>query len=63
MNAASMWAVMQRFGYTELPDELNGSNIHRLENVMTIEPGFHSLFDALQVWLVATVRPTRPSVI
>ena len=56
--AATMWAVMVRFGYTQLPDDLNGSNVHRLENVMTVVPGFHLAFDWLKVWLVATVRLT-----
>jgi hypothetical protein len=48
-----MW-VVNRFGHEELPDELNGSKIHRLENVMTVVPGFHSLFDELKVWFVST---------
>ncbi|KDR73312.1 hypothetical protein GALMADRAFT_270137 [Galerina marginata CBS 339.88] len=43
-----------RFGYTQLPDDLNGSNVHRLENVMTVAPGFQLAFDQLKVWLVAT---------
>jgi len=53
-----MWAVMHRFGYEALPDELNGSKVHRLENVMTWVPGFHMDFDLLDVWFVATVRST-----
>jgi len=52
--AATMWAVMVRFGYTKLPDDLNGSNVHRLENVMTVVPVFHLFFDQLKVWFVAT---------
>jgi hypothetical protein len=52
-----MWAVMSRFGHETLPDELNGSKIHRLENVMTLENGFHTLFDQLEIWFVPTVRP------
>ena len=53
-----MWAVMVRFGYTQLPDDSNGSNVHRLENVMTVVFGFHLPFDRLKVWLVATVHLT-----
>ena len=53
-----MWAVMVRFGYTQLPNDLNGSNVHRLENVMMVVPGFHLAFDQLKVWLIATVRLT-----
>jgi hypothetical protein len=43
-----MWAVSNRFGHKELPDELNGSKVHRLENVMTMVPGFHTIFDQLK---------------
>ncbi|KAF8803108.1 hypothetical protein BYT27DRAFT_6743825 [Phlegmacium glaucopus] len=52
--AVTMWAVMVRFGYTQLPDDLAGSNVHRLENAMTVVPGFHLAFDQLKVWFVAT---------
>jgi len=52
--AATMWAVMCRFGFEELPAELNGSKVHRLENVMTLVHGFHVNFDQLMVWFVAT---------
>ena len=51
-----MWAVMSRFGHEELPAELNGSKVHRLENVMTLVHGFRADFDDLMVWFVATVR-------
>jgi len=53
-----MWAVMQRFGYESLPDELNGSKVHRLENVMTLVAALHTEFDQLNIWFVATVRLT-----
>lgn len=52
-----MWALMEHFGNTTLPDELGGTNIHRLENVMSLCVDFHSLFDDLWAWFVATVRP------
>jgi hypothetical protein len=51
-----MWAVMHRFGHENLPDELNGPKIHRLENVMTLVPQIQSLFDELNIWFVSTVR-------
>lgn len=51
-----MWAVMARFGYTQLPNDLNGPNVHRLENVMTTVTGFHLIFDQLKIWFDATVR-------
>ena len=53
-----MWAVMLRFGYKSLPDDLTGHKVHRLENVMTLTSDFHTHFDRLGVWFVATVRPT-----
>ena len=53
--AASVWAVMERFGQVLGVDELNGADIHRAENVMTMDMTLHTLFDALGIWLEATV--------
>jgi hypothetical protein len=53
--AASAWAVMCRMGNILVFDELNGNDVHRLENVMTMEMGIHGLFDELGLWLEATV--------
>jgi hypothetical protein len=53
--AAKMWNIIELFGYKNLPKELNGVNIHRLENILTLEPGLHSCFDDLSLWLEATV--------
>ena len=36
-------------------DELNGKNIHRLENVMTMRTDLHWVFDDLGLWFEATV--------
>jgi hypothetical protein len=58
-----MWSVMNGFGHDKLPDELNGSKIHRLENVMTVVSGFRTLFDQLKVWFVLTVGPNYPNCI
>jgi len=52
--AASAWAVMQHMGNVSLDDELNGANIYRLENVMTLTADMHLLFDCLELWLEAT---------
>jgi hypothetical protein len=46
---------MERMGSVLVPDELNGPDIHRLENVMTLETGIHTLFDTLKLWLDADV--------
>jgi hypothetical protein len=55
-----MWAVTTRFGHEKLPEELNGPQIHRLENVMTVDYTFQVLFDQLKIWFVPTVRPNYP---
>lgn len=47
---------MMRTGNVLVPDELNSANIHRLENVMTMEQGVHGMFDCLALWLETTVR-------
>ena len=49
--AAGVWAVLDRFGYKMAFEELNGSGIHRLENVLTLTPDVHISFDTLRVWL------------
>ena len=51
-----MWTVIGYFGYPEILDELNGSNLHSLRNVLTLEAFVHTLFDALRLWLEPTVR-------
>ncbi|KAI6160489.1 hypothetical protein EDD17DRAFT_1832609 [Pisolithus thermaeus] len=54
--ATSVWAVLDQFGYSALWEELNGSNVNRLENMITLEPSLHSFFDLLQVWFTDTTR-------
>jgi hypothetical protein len=46
-----VWAVLDRFGYEKPLKELNGSGIHRLENVLTLTQYVHDLFDTLQLWM------------
>ena len=38
-----------------LVDELNGSDIHRLENGLTLDQNKHSFFNTLKLWLEETV--------
>ncbi|KAI6012252.1 hypothetical protein EDC04DRAFT_2905058 [Pisolithus marmoratus] len=57
--ASSVWVVLDRFGYSSLQEELNGPNIHRLENVITMEPSLHHLFDSLQIWFTETAEPDK----
>ncbi|EPS99331.1 hypothetical protein FOMPIDRAFT_90294 [Fomitopsis schrenkii] len=44
------WGILQSFGY-HLQPELNGNNINRPENVMTLTQALHGLFDDLDFWL------------
>ncbi|KAI6117895.1 hypothetical protein EV401DRAFT_2072190 [Pisolithus croceorrhizus] len=57
--AASVWAVLDCFGYHSLRQELDGANIHRLENVMTMDPTVHYLFETLKIWFMATAVPHK----
>ncbi|KAI6028832.1 hypothetical protein F5J12DRAFT_889345 [Pisolithus orientalis] len=55
--AASVWGVLDRFGYSALREELNGPNIHRLENIVTMEKSLRIHFDRLWIWFTATEEP------
>ncbi|KAF4609636.1 hypothetical protein D9613_012069 [Agrocybe pediades] len=59
IQASMLWRVLQGFGYTTLPDELEGTKIHRLENVMTLQYDLYCFFDRLQLWFVATGEPNQ----
>ncbi|KAM5538034.1 hypothetical protein V8D89_008231 [Ganoderma adspersum] len=48
-HAETFWAILGRFGYGHIHDELKGTKIHRLENVMTLA-GIRALFRGLDVW-------------
>lgn len=45
------FAVLARFGQIDAIGELNGDNMHRLENVLTLNSDTHTLFDTLKLWL------------
>ncbi|KAI0089735.1 hypothetical protein BDY19DRAFT_83186 [Irpex rosettiformis] len=59
LYAGRAWAVLEGFGYGEILGELNGSDVNRLENVLTLENSCHSAFDNLWLWLEAT-EPDNP---
>jgi hypothetical protein len=46
---------MERFADILVSDELNASDIHRLENIITMDPTKHGHFNSLKLWLEATV--------
>ncbi|KAG9082390.1 hypothetical protein FS749_006876 [Ceratobasidium sp. UAMH 11750] len=49
--AAAVMAILESYGGINI-NELNGKNMHRLENVLTLQVGLHDAFDTLQVWFV-----------
>jgi hypothetical protein len=50
---ASVLAALERFGYNV--QNLNGSKVHSLHNVMTMEKNAHDWFDRLEMWFERTV--------
>ncbi|KAI5999985.1 hypothetical protein EDD15DRAFT_2362515 [Pisolithus albus] len=57
--AATVWAVLDCFGYPNLRQELDGAGIHRLENVMTMDVTTHQFFDTLKIYFTPTEVPNR----
>ncbi|KAL1943932.1 hypothetical protein VTO73DRAFT_3750 [Trametes versicolor] len=49
--AASLHAILHRFGGVDSTEELNGAKVHRLENILTLSLDTHTSFDRLQLWL------------
>ncbi|PPQ93669.1 hypothetical protein CVT25_012728 [Psilocybe cyanescens] len=49
--AASAQAVLSQFGQIRFIEELNGENLHRLENILTLDAVLHQQFDNLMIWL------------
>ena len=55
-SPASAWTILSRLsGRNNLLDELNGCNIHHLENVMTMRQDVKYLFDRFSFWFKPTV--------
>jgi len=46
---------MDYFAGIKVMEELNGPNIYRLENIMTLDTGVRVLFNNLDIWLEETV--------
>jgi hypothetical protein len=51
--ASSLWAAMERLGQRGFRDELDGSKIHPLGNIMTLHHDLHTHFNRLALWLEA----------
>ena len=46
---------MERFGYKDVVDNLDGHKIHRLDNIFTLDFGIRDLFNRLAIWFERTV--------
>ncbi|TFK36257.1 hypothetical protein BDQ12DRAFT_725293 [Crucibulum laeve] len=55
MFDAWIW-VMLRFGGIDVVNELNEENIHKLDNVLTLDRNVHASYSSLQTWLEAMVK-------
>ncbi|KIJ17841.1 hypothetical protein PAXINDRAFT_111464 [Paxillus involutus ATCC 200175] len=53
---------MDQFGYTHLPAELNGMNIHCLQNVLMLDLCMHVCFNELILWFEHTDTPNTYNV-
>ncbi|RDX41752.1 hypothetical protein OH76DRAFT_1302753, partial [Lentinus brumalis] len=49
-TARILWMTLERFGYTGLEEHLRGVNIHRLENVLTLEHNVRVFMDRMLLW-------------
>ncbi|KAF9474037.1 hypothetical protein BDN70DRAFT_936954 [Pholiota conissans] len=56
-STPSIWDIMNRFGYPNIYSELNGGNIHRLQNAITMCSDACDKFERLYLWLEATDIP------
>ena len=45
-----MWAIIESFGIIDILAELDGANIHRLSNALTLNLDVHIAFDGLKLW-------------
>ncbi|KAF8873781.1 hypothetical protein BD779DRAFT_1679049 [Infundibulicybe gibba] len=52
-------AILESFGYTQISEDLAGSKIHSLKNVLTMDSYNHSLFNRMDLWFEATDEPNR----
>ncbi|KAI0089731.1 hypothetical protein BDY19DRAFT_940543, partial [Irpex rosettiformis] len=59
LYAGRAWAVLECFGYGDMLGELNGSGVHRSENILTLAGDCHNAFDDLKLWL-EPIEPDNP---
>ncbi|EJT98493.1 hypothetical protein DACRYDRAFT_110937 [Dacryopinax primogenitus] len=54
---AGVAAVLSRFSNPSVPMDLSGPDMNKTWNLFTLTKGWHSLWDALLVWMEATATP------
>ena len=47
------WTILDQLGYTPILEELQGANLHRLENILTLDVNLQMAFDRLTLWFEA----------
>ncbi|KAL7278641.1 hypothetical protein ACG7TL_007642 [Trametes sanguinea] len=56
-DSATVWTILKRFGYEDICEELGfastSANLHRLENIMTLDVIVHEQFDRMNLWFQA----------
>ena len=45
-----MWGIIDGFGNIDVLAELDGANMHRLSNGLTLDGSIHTAFDGLNLW-------------
>jgi hypothetical protein len=45
-----VWSIVGLFGGVDVLSELDGVNVHRLSNGLTLTPDAHTMFDMLSLW-------------
>ncbi|KAJ8456782.1 hypothetical protein ONZ51_g11919 [Trametes cubensis] len=62
-EAATVWTILKRFGYEDVCAELGsatqGTNFHRLENILTLGMSIHHLFGTLKIRFEAVEGQAR----
>ncbi|KAI9060386.1 hypothetical protein FKP32DRAFT_1578008 [Trametes sanguinea] len=56
-ESATVWTILKLFGYEDICEELGfasrSANLHRLENIMTLDMIVHEQFDRMNLWFQA----------
>lgn len=49
MSSSTIWTILERWAGLSI-DEVQGKQIHRLENIITLSTPLHGLFDRMLIW-------------